>query len=146
MEKRSSEERQQQICAFIAEYWDINGYSPSYREIGKGVGLRSPSTVHHHIKMLEESGRIKFLPVPGGKTRKVIASRSIIMTEHERSTPQRVQLNIAGGGSLCFDCLIRTKPDASLEVLFTGIAEVTGMKREYGHIISCQLSRETATA
>jgi len=64
----------------------------------------------------------------------------------ERSIPQRVQLNIADGGALCFDCIIRTMPDSSFELLFTGIAEVTGMKNDHGRVISCQLSREVVMA
>jgi len=146
MSKQSREERQQQICAFIAEYYDSKGYSPSYREIGDGVGLRSTATVHHYVKMLEEKGRIKTLPVPGKHTRKVASSRNIIISESERDIPQRVQLNMADGGALFFDCLIRTKQDSSFELLFTGIAKVTGMKNDQGRVISCQLSREAVMA
>ena len=51
------EERQQQICAYIADYYDRNGYSPSYREIADGVGLRSTSSVHDYIKQLEEEAK-----------------------------------------------------------------------------------------
>ena len=32
------------------------GYSPSYREIGDEVGLRSLATVTHHVRILEELG------------------------------------------------------------------------------------------
>ena len=68
MSNRCREDRQQQICTFIAEYYDSKGYSPSYREIANGVGLRSTSTVHYYVKMLEENGRVKSLPVPGNHT------------------------------------------------------------------------------
>lgn len=146
MSNRCREDRQRQICTFIAEYFDSKGYSPSYREIATGVGLRSTSTVHHYVKLLEESGKIKTFPVPGNNTRKVASSRSIVLSERERSIPQRVQLNIADGGALCFDCIIRTMPDSSFELLFTGIAEVTGMKSDHGRVISCQLSREVVMA
>ena len=134
MSNRCREDRQRQICTFIAEYYDSKGYSPSYREIANGVGLRSTSTVHYYVKLLEENGRIKTLPVPGNHTRKVASSRSIVISERERSIPQRVQLNIADGGALCFDCIIRPKPDSSFELLFTGIAEVTGMKIGRAHV------------
>ena len=43
------------VNAFVAE----NGYSPSVREIGTAVGLKSPSTVHFHLKHMEELGVIK---------------------------------------------------------------------------------------
>ena len=35
------------------------GYPPSVREIGEAVGLKSPSTVHFHLKHLEEAGVIE---------------------------------------------------------------------------------------
>ena len=35
------------------------GYAPSVREIGKAVGLKSPSTVHFHLQKLEEAGLIE---------------------------------------------------------------------------------------
>lgn len=144
MKRRCREERQQQICTFIAEYYDKNGFSPSYREIAEGVGLRSTASIYDYVKQLEENGSIQTIPVSG--TRKVASSRSIMISKHERSIPQRVQLNIADGGILCFDCIIRTKQDSSFELLFTGIAEVTGMKSDHGRVISCQLSREAVMA
>lgn len=49
---------QQKIYNFIAETIRQQGYPPSVREIGDAVGLKSPSTVHFHIKNLEELGYI----------------------------------------------------------------------------------------
>ena len=51
--------RQLAIYDFIKSYSDEHGYPPSVREIGAAVGLASPSTVHMHLKVLEESGLIK---------------------------------------------------------------------------------------
>ncbi len=42
------------LVSFIAEC----GYPPSNREIGEGVGLLSPSTVHRHLDTLEKLGYI----------------------------------------------------------------------------------------
>lgn len=50
---------QQQIYDFIRSSLEANGYPPSVREIGEAVGLRSPSTVHFHLKNLEEAGYIE---------------------------------------------------------------------------------------
>ena len=47
---------QQKIYDFIAETTRRQGYPPSVREIGEAVGLRSPSTVHFHLKHMEELG------------------------------------------------------------------------------------------
>ena len=47
---------QQKIYDYIAETTRQQGYPPSVREIGEAVGLRSPSTVHFHLKHMEEMG------------------------------------------------------------------------------------------
>lgn len=52
MEKIS--ERQQQILDFIKSEVQAKGYPPSVREIGEAVGLQSSSTVHGHLRRLEE--------------------------------------------------------------------------------------------
>ena len=49
---------QQMIYAYIASCVRDQGYPPSVREIGEAVGLKSPSTVHFHLKHLEEAGVI----------------------------------------------------------------------------------------
>lgn len=49
---------QQKIYNYIANTVRNQGYPPSVREIGEAVGLKSPSTVHFHIKHLEELGYI----------------------------------------------------------------------------------------
>ncbi len=49
---------QQKIYDFIAETIARQGYPPSVREIGDAVGLKSPSTVHFHLKHMEEKGVI----------------------------------------------------------------------------------------
>ena len=44
---------QQRIYDYIAACIRDQGYPPSVREIGEAVGLKSPSTVHFHLKRLE---------------------------------------------------------------------------------------------
>ncbi len=50
--------RQAAIYEYICTYTDEHGYPPSVREIGAAVGLASPSTVHMHLKALEQKGFI----------------------------------------------------------------------------------------
>jgi repressor LexA len=50
---------QKRIFEYIASCIQQQGYPPSVREIGEAVGLRSPSTVHFHLKNLEEAGMIE---------------------------------------------------------------------------------------
>ena len=49
---------QQKIYDYIALTLAQQGYPPSVREIGEAVGLKSPSTVHFHLKHMEELGVI----------------------------------------------------------------------------------------
>lgn len=51
--------RQTAIYEYICAYTKDRGYPPSVREIGAAVGLASPSTVHMHLKVLQERGFIK---------------------------------------------------------------------------------------
>lgn len=60
--------KQQQIYDFILSFTGAHGYPPSVREIGAAIGLKSPSTVHFHLKGLEEAGMITKAE---GKTRAI---------------------------------------------------------------------------
>ena len=60
--------KQQQIYDYIISFTDEHGYPPSVREIGEYVGLRSPSTVHFHLKGLQSAGLIS---QAAGKTRAI---------------------------------------------------------------------------
>jgi repressor LexA len=51
--------RQNEIYEFIKGYLDKTGYPPTVREIGKAMGLHSPSTVHAHLAKLEKSGVLR---------------------------------------------------------------------------------------
>lgn len=50
--------RQAEIVRFIRETLTQRGYPPTVREIGRAVGLKSPSAVHAQLKRLEEKGII----------------------------------------------------------------------------------------
>ena len=51
--------RQKQVLDFVAGFVDENGYSPSYEEIARGLGLASLATVHKHISTLETKQYLK---------------------------------------------------------------------------------------
>ena len=51
--------RQQEIFDFIKSYSGKHGYPPTVRDIGKAIGLGSPSTVHAHLHNLEKLGVLK---------------------------------------------------------------------------------------
>jgi repressor LexA len=52
-------QRQRAILDFIVESVERRGYPPAVREIGKAVGLASPSTVHAHLQTLEDRGYLR---------------------------------------------------------------------------------------
>ena len=51
--------RQQEIVEFIKRYSARHGYPPTVRDIGKAIGLTSPSTVHAHLTNLEKVGLLR---------------------------------------------------------------------------------------
>ena len=51
--------RQRQVYDYIAGFVQKNGYSPSFEEIGEGMGLSSLATVHKHISNLEKKGLLR---------------------------------------------------------------------------------------
>ncbi len=51
--------RQKQILNYIQHHMDAHGYPPTVREIGTAVSLSSSSTVHAHLKTLQEQGHIE---------------------------------------------------------------------------------------
>lgn len=52
-------DKQTEIYEFIKKQILEKGYPPSVREICKGVGLSSTSTVHGHLERLEKKGLIR---------------------------------------------------------------------------------------
>ena len=57
----------QLIMDYVNQFIQENGYSPSVREIGAAVGLRSTASVSYHLQALQDKG---LLQAPGSKGRK----------------------------------------------------------------------------
>ena len=64
--------RQQAVLDCIEECIREKGYGPTVREICSHLGLSSPSTVHVHLKALEDKGLIKRDPM---KSRSITLAR-----------------------------------------------------------------------
>ena len=60
-------DKAQRIIEFVDSFIRENGYSPSVREIGEAVGLRSTASVSYHLQALQDKG---LLQSPGQKGRK----------------------------------------------------------------------------
>ena len=50
--------RQEKILKFLVKFQGENGYSPSIREIGESIDVKSTSLVDYYLKQLEEKGYI----------------------------------------------------------------------------------------
>ncbi|MDO5400100.1 MAG: transcriptional repressor LexA [Eubacteriales bacterium] len=57
----------QEIMDYVNQFIAENGFSPSVREIGAAVGLKSTASVSYHLQALQDKG---FLQAPGAKGRK----------------------------------------------------------------------------
>lgn len=62
------------ILHYVNHFIQENGYSPSVREIGQAVGLRSTASVSYHLRQLQERG---LLQAPAEKGRKRAISTGI---------------------------------------------------------------------
>ena len=85
--------KQQQIYDFILSFTSAHGYPPSVREIGAAVGLKSPSTVHFHMKGLEEAGVIVKAE---GKTRAISLPGAPLGPVAEEEDPHADQIPVVG--------------------------------------------------
>ena len=81
---------QQKIMEYLKRC-SVDGRVPSVREICEEVGLSSTSTVHHHLKALEEKGMI---------VREHGVNRCIQITGEEKSVNVAVMGNVAAGNPI----------------------------------------------
>lgn len=85
--------RHELILKFLAGFQDENGYSPSIREIGESIDVKSTSLVDYYLKQLEEKGYI---------SREQHISRSICLLKDiapKKSVVDRVANGIKEAGS-----------------------------------------------
>ncbi len=80
-----------QIYEYLCRVIPTQGYAPSVREIGEAMGLKSPSTVHFHLKRLQERGLIAKSDGKG---------RALVLTG--RSEPNRIPVlgDVAAGAPI----------------------------------------------
>jgi repressor LexA len=74
-----------QIYSFIVDYIRHEGFPPAVRDICAGIGIKSTSTIHGHLKRLQQSGRIEYST---GKRRAI--------TIPESASSRVIQLPVVG--------------------------------------------------
>lgn len=93
------------IYEYLQKVIPEQGYAPSVREICEAVGLKSPSTVHFHLKRLQERGLIEKGDFKG---------RALVLTESREKNKIPILGDVAAGSPilaqeciddyLTFDC------------------------------------------
>lgn len=83
-------EKQNNVLDFIKKFTATHGYPPSIREIGKGLGLSSPATVHTHIRKLCNAGYLKV------DTNKFRAMEILVDNEYEEKNEELVKVPLLG--------------------------------------------------
>jgi len=107
--------KQQQIYDYVVSFTAENGYPPSVREIGDHLGLKSPSTVHFHLKGLLAAG---FIQQAEGKTRSITVTGDA--PSHRGKIP--VLGNVAAGAPILAQEFVEEylsyQPDHNGDALF----------------------------
>lgn len=78
----------ERIYEYLQTVIPQQGYAPSVREICEAVGLKSPSTVHFHLKRLQERGLIEKGDFKG---------RAIVLTDRQEKNQVPVLGTVAAG-------------------------------------------------
>src|SRR5690554_8087156 len=79
--------RQQSILNYIQKEINNKGYPPSVREIGEAVGLKSPASVHSHLKVLE---KLKYIRRDPSKPRAI----EVLYTYENQTNVEKEMINI----------------------------------------------------
>lgn len=74
--------RRRQICRFITQFRKRKGYSPSFREVCAGVGIKSTSNVWYHLRIMAREGLLK---------REEGVARSLVVVRRVRAGAQSNQ-------------------------------------------------------
>jgi len=87
--RKNLTQKQQQVLDYIARHTKMFGYPPTVREIGKAVNLSSSSSVHAHLRTLENAGFI---------TREAALTRAIRIVDDETAAESKPIINLPIAG------------------------------------------------
>ena len=136
MQKRREDRNnnREKVLAFLIEFVRQHGYSPSIREIGQAVGLKSPSTVYNHLRRLEEEGRIA---VCQKRPRTLETTRVQMKQDAGRENQQRrVRIDLADGGSVYLDYGIEKPKAVPVDVTFGGVLDAKQIRGKVSRVIA----------
>ncbi|MAF81187.1 repressor LexA [bacterium] len=79
--------RQSITLDYIREFLAKHNYAPSYRDIMKGTGIKSPATAYNHVQALRDKG---YLSLTDGQM------RSVELTEKSNMFTRGIELPLVG--------------------------------------------------
>lgn len=127
-------EIRERIVDFISEFNRANGYSPTIREVGQAVGLKSASSALFHIQALVKEGVLS----GGGLPRSLVVSGGC-----ERETiVQRVCIDLESGQKVHLDCRIEKPKGASVDVSIHRVRDEIPLEEEAAYSIPREIETE----
>jgi len=118
--------RQREVYDFISDFVQRNQYSPSFEEIGEGLGLSSLATVHKHISNLEKKGllsrdynrsrSIDLLPPKGKLKQSMAVNTAMVLPLLGRIAAGRPIEAVANNETISLADFVRSKEVFVLEV------------------------------
>jgi len=123
------------IMDFTTQYTLTNGGTPSYREIGEAVGLKSSSSVSEYIEQLIRDGKLVSV---NQKAQTFALARRVEFSDADE-IPRRIRLEVADGGVLFVDCSLLQREFDSVAVSFSGIVDASQMKGKVAQVVSCRI-------
>src|SRR5579872_7414435 len=87
--------RQREAYDFIHDFVQQHGYSPSFEEIGAGLGLSSLATVHKHVSNLERKGLLK-RDYNRSRSIDVLPARGLLRRQPPKTTAPDLALPLMG--------------------------------------------------
>lgn len=89
--------RQRDVLEFVLAWNDQHGISPSFREIGDNLGIRSTNGVSDHVRALERKGYLERVGDPGAARSLRVARRARTSLTDEQVVGVPVLGRIAAG-------------------------------------------------
>ncbi|HJW34083.1 MAG TPA: transcriptional repressor LexA [Holophagaceae bacterium] len=91
--------RQKAVIAFIADFLEAEGRSPTLTEVAKGVGSSAVSTIHKHVQHLIEKG---LLERSHGKGNNLVVAKAWAASGGQAPTPKAEPISQPGARLIPF--------------------------------------------
>jgi repressor LexA len=147
--------RQREVYDFISRFVAEHQYSPSFEEIGDGLGLNSLATVHKHITNLEKKGlltrdynrsrSIDLLPPKGRLKQAMSVNTGVILPLVGRIAAGQPIEAVQANETISLADFVRSKEVFVLEVRGDSMQDEAILDGDYGDIVVALVDRSDAT-